>query len=89
MNIVTVCHYIDLFLMSGVLFRGDLYKQQSCISEAVRNHLKAFLKFFLSFSTTIPSFFLYKPSIQTAAIVQASRKAANIMYVVLELFSRV
>ena len=77
MNSITVAHYIDIFTVTGVLYKDDTYENHPIMETTVR-YVKEFMVFFLNLSLSQSDFSLLLPSIQATAIVYATRKATHI-----------
>ena len=60
MNSITVAHYVDIFTVTGILYKDDIYEHHPIMETTVR-YVKEFMGFFLSLSLVQSDFSLYLP----------------------------
>lgn len=74
---VTPLHFLGYYLSKGVLFEDDLMQGKPLV-EKVPRYMQKYAEFFADLCLQEYSFQVYPPSLLSAAIITASRKALHV-----------
>lgn len=77
LTVVTPLHFLGLYLSKGIIFTSDTMQGVSLIPKVPR-YVKKYVEFFADLTLQEYAFKQYRPSLLSAAIVAASRRALSI-----------
>jgi len=77
-NAITPIHFITLFQGRGIVFQNDSFEGGPQSRSQVLKYIKKYVNFFAELSLQEYTFQQYLPSVMSAAIIAASRRAVKI-----------